>query len=112
MKKKYWKGRENLIDEGTTFVKNDPKFNKPISLDQALQNIKKYSGLVVPGGQGLMVDLIKDPLMPTILKSFAKENKPVGLICHAPALLTTIPKEGNPYKGYKLIVLLAWKSSL
>ncbi|HEX8576262.1 MAG TPA: hypothetical protein VF677_08215, partial [Flavobacterium sp.] len=57
-KEKYWKGRENLIPEGTMFIKNDPKFNRPINLKQALQNTKDYSGLVVPGGQGLMVDLI------------------------------------------------------
>jgi len=101
-KKKYWKGKENLLQEGTDFVKSDQKFNHPLTLEKALEDAKAYAGLVVPGGQGLMVDLIQDETIKEILKTFANDKKCVGLICHAPALLTVIPKEENPYKGYKV----------
>lgn len=101
-KTKYWKGHENLLDEGKDFVIKDEKFNKPMTLETALANSKEYSGLVVPGGQGLMVDLIKDKTMAEIIKEFAKDKKIVGLICHAPALLLSIPKEENPFIGYKV----------
>lgn len=46
-----------------------------------------------------MIDLIEDK---NILKHFAKENKPTGLICHASSLILTIPAEENPYYGYKV----------
>ena len=36
------------------------------------------------------------------MKYFAKENKPTGLICHAPSLILTIPKEENPYIGFEV----------
>lgn len=100
--KKYWKGKENLMGEGTDFVKNDPKFNHPLTLEKALAGSNAYAGLVVPGGQGLMVDLIGDATMKEILKTFARDKKCVGLICHAPALLTAIPKGENPYEGYQV----------
>src|SRR5690606_8456184 len=33
---------------------------------------------------------------------FARKGKPTGLICHAPGLLLTIPKDENPYIGFKV----------
>ena len=56
-------------------------------------------GLIIPGGQGLMIDLKDDINIPILLKYFAEGNKPTGLIGHAPSLILTIPKEENPYKG-------------
>jgi putative intracellular protease/amidase len=100
--KKYWKGQENLLEEAITFVKNNHHFNHPLPLEEALQNASAYAGLVVPGGQGLMVDLMKDARVPGLLLSFAQDNKCVGLICHAPALLTTIAEEENPFRGYRV----------
>jgi putative intracellular protease/amidase len=47
-----------------------------------------------------MVDLYYDPNTALLFKSFAKDQKAIGLICHAPALITTIPKEENPFVGY------------
>src|SRR5690606_6341515 len=56
----------------------------------------------LPGGQGLMVDLMVDKNIPILLKYFARKGKPTGLICHAPGLLLTIPKDENPYIGFKV----------
>jgi putative intracellular protease/amidase len=100
--KKYWKTKDVLIPEATNFVKQDPKFTKPLTLEQAIENINTYSGMVVPGGQGLMVDLIYDPNISKILKDFSRRGKAIGLICHAPALLLSMPKEENPFIGYKV----------
>jgi len=99
---KYWKGKKSLINEAKDFVKQDPKFNKPLTLEQSIENLSTYSGVVIPGGQGLMVDLFYDQNIPKILKYFAQNEKPVGLICHAPILIVTIPKEDNPFIGYKV----------
>lgn len=99
-KSNYWKGREDLIPEATEFVKFDMGFNNPATLQYALQHIDQYDGLVVPGGQGLMVDLIEDTTMTLLLRSFAIQSKCVGLICHAPALLIKFSRQSNPFEGY------------
>jgi len=99
---KYWKNSLAIKNEALEFIKINNLFNYPITLEKAIKNQSKYVGLVIPGGQGLMVDLKDDANIPILLKYFAKENKPTGLICHAPSLILTIPKEENPYIGFKV----------
>ncbi len=99
---KYWKNHLMVKNEALKFINNDSLFNNPITLEKAIENKEYYIGLVIPGGQGLMVDLKYDKNIPILLKHFAKENKPTGLICHAPSLILTIPKEENPYIGFKV----------
>lgn len=98
--KKYWSGKDSLIPQALNFVRDHEKFNKPAKLEDALNNTNQYSGIVIPGGQGLMVDLINDPKVSQLLKDFAAKGKAIGLICHAPALILSIPKEENPFIGY------------
>ncbi len=98
---KYWKGSLSLREEAVLFVENDSAFIHPITLKKAIENREEYSGLVIPGGQGLMVDLIYDQNVPVLLQYFAEAQKPTGLICHAPNLILTMPKNGNPYAGFK-----------
>ena len=100
--KKYWGKKDTLIGEATEFVKQNPKFTKPLTLEQAIESINNYSGMVIPGGQGLMVDLFYDKNISKILKDFSQKGKPLGLICHAPALILSIPKEENPFIGYQV----------
>lgn len=99
---KYWKNNLQVKNEALTFTKTDSLFNNPKTLEKAIENKSDYIGLVIPGGQGLMVDLKDDINIPILLKYFAKKNKPTGLICHAPSLILTIPKEENPYVGFKV----------
>jgi putative intracellular protease/amidase len=100
--KKYWKNQASLIGEATEFVKQNQKFNKPLTLEKALENINDYTGMVIPGGQGLMVDLFYDQNISKILTSFSQKGKPIGLICHAPALILSMPKAENPFIGYNV----------
>lgn len=99
---KYWKNNLEVKNEALIFTKTDSLFNSPKTLEKAIEDKSNYIGLVIPGGQGLMVDLKDDINIPILLKYFAKENKPTGLICHAPSLILTIPKEENPYFGFKV----------
>ena len=99
---KYWKNNLDVKNEALLFTKTDSIFNSPNTLEKVIKNKSDYIGLVIPGGQGLMVDLINDINIPILLKYFAKESKPTGLICHAPSLILTIPKEENPYIGFKV----------
>jgi len=99
---KYWSGRDSLIVEAQNFVAKNSKFIKPFALEKVLENPDQYSGIVIPGGQGLMVDLMYNKNVFDILKLFSKKGKAIGLICHAPALILSIPKEENPFIGYKV----------
>ncbi len=99
---KYWKNNMKVKDEALTFIKTDSFFNNPKTLEKATEMKSDYIGIIIPGGQGLMIDLVNDKNIPILLKYFAKENKPTGLICHAPSLILTIPKEENPYVGFEV----------
>ncbi|WP_223241503.1 DJ-1/PfpI family protein [Flammeovirga sp. EKP202] len=98
----YWKEDIQMKQEAIDFWSNNQEFSNPMTLDKAIEKEKEYIGLVIPGGQGLMVDLIYDKNTPLLLKSFAKNQKVIGLICHAPSFITTIQKEENPFIGYKV----------
>jgi putative intracellular protease/amidase len=100
--KKYWKNRDSLITKATEFVRVNTQFNNPLNLEEAYRNLDQYDGMIVPGGQGLMVDLVEDTLVRRIITAFAEKQKCVGLICHAPALLTSYTQKDNPFRGYKV----------
>jgi len=99
---KYWKDNLTIKNEALEFIKTDSVFNNPKTLEKAIEHKSDYIGLIIPGGQGLMVDLKADANIPILLKYFAKEKKPTGLICHAPSLILTIPKDENPYIGFNV----------
>ncbi|WP_341225408.1 hypothetical protein [uncultured Arcticibacterium sp.] len=98
----YWQNNLTLKKEALAFIKHNQVFNHPLSLEEALKNKNNYIGLVIPGGQGLMVDLHNNLHIPLLLSHFAETKKPTGLICHAPSLILTIPKESNPYVGFNV----------
>jgi len=47
-----------------------------------------FDALFYPGGHGPMWDLASDPTSIALIEAFAKAGKPVGAVCHAPAVLT------------------------
>ncbi|WP_406682797.1 DJ-1/PfpI family protein [Seonamhaeicola sp. MEBiC1930] len=98
----YWKNKLETKKEALKFIKANVEFHTPMTLEKAIATRDQYLGLIIPGGQGLMIDLLHDEHIPILLKHFAKNQKPTGLICHAPILISTIPKEENPYVGYKI----------
>ena len=96
----YWKENSSLKQEAIDFWNSNEQFSNPLTLEEANQHSNEFIGIVVPGGQGLMVDLYYDPNIPKLLTTFAENKKAIGLICHAPALIATIPKEENSFVGY------------
>lgn len=98
----YWKDNLDEKKEAIAFVENNVEFRTPITLEAAIATSSQYDGLIIPGGQGLMVDLIYDKNIPILLKCFAESKKPTGLICHAPILITTLLKEENPFVGFNV----------
>lgn len=77
-------------DAALRFIATSPAWRAPLSLARARTEAPRFDGLVVPGGQGVMVDLLDDADLHALLRHFAKLQQPVGLVCHAPALLTRL----------------------
>ena len=94
----YWADHPAWRDEALALVEQDTALRTPMSLEEALAQEASFAAVVVPGGQGVMVDLLEDALLHALLVRFGESRRPVGLICHAPALLLRLPEE-NPFKG-------------
>lgn len=101
LKSKYW-DNEKIQQEAIDFTKLNIKFLNPKSIDSLVKPELEYSGIIIPGGQGLMVDLLGNDKVLDLISKFHTKNKSIGLICHAPAILTTYPKESNPFNGYRV----------
>lgn len=102
LKADYWKDIE-LLQDAIDFTKTDKSFNNPVSLEKVLKDHHQYDAIIVPGGQGVMVDLIEDENISKILFQFAKDKKAIGLICHSPALLVNVAKlPNNPLSGFEV----------
>lgn len=86
---KYWADQPRHR-EAARDVFASPLLARPMRLDQALASHAEFQGLLVPGGQGLMVDLLDDANVHALLERFAASDRPLGMICHAPALLTRL----------------------
>lgn len=88
----------SVRDATVAFVKSDSSLTTPLSLDEALRRAGEGDGLVIPGGQGIMVDLHQNERVQKIITTLGKKEKAVGLICHAPALLAEL-EGGHPFSG-------------
>jgi putative intracellular protease/amidase len=93
LKEKYWSSPE-LLAAARRFVATSPELRAPLPLDRALARADDFQGLVIPGGQGVMVDLLDNADAHALLARFAAGDRPIGLVCHAPALLTRLKQPG------------------
>jgi putative intracellular protease/amidase len=93
LKQKYWHSPERLA-EALRFVATEDALRSPVPLGRALTTADDFQGLIIPGGQGVMVDLLDHPDVHSLLARFAARDKPIGLVCHAPALLTRMKEPG------------------
>lgn len=98
-----------LPDFSTASVKKfyaDPiaqeRLNQTVKIDQV--KAEDYDAIFYPGGHGPMWDLPENSFSIHLIESFYQQNKPVALVCHAPAALKNVKdKNGNPLvKGKKI----------
>lgn len=88
---KYWVDHPEHRQAARDLVAT-PLLAKPMSLAEALASHRQFQGMLVPGGQGLMVDLLDDTRVHALLVHFATSDRPLGMICHAPALLMRLER--------------------
>lgn len=79
-------------------------FNDPVAMF-AVQNSRKlreidystFDALFVPGGYGLIWDLASDSHLIKMIREFYESQRPVAMVCHAPAILRDIKLSNGAY---------------
>lgn len=93
----------------------DKFLNDPVALFAAkhtrkLRNIdyNTFDAVFFPGGYGLLTDLASDQFVVKLIKDFYETNRPIAMVCHAPAILRDIKlsngkflAEGKNLTGFK-----------
>ena len=92
--------------DATRRFKADTAAQAQLAATEILSSIDagKFDGIFFPGGHGPLWDLAKDADAKAIIESTLAADRPVALVCHAPAILTnaTAP-DGQPLvKGRKV----------
>jgi len=88
----------------STTENTDRFFNDPVAMF-AVQNTRKlreidyltFDALFVPGGYGLIWDLASDSYTIKMIRDFYESDRPVAMVCHAPAILRDIKKSDGSY---------------
>ncbi|MGZ9112991.1 MAG: type 1 glutamine amidotransferase domain-containing protein [Brevundimonas sp.] len=85
--------------KATERFKNDAQANAALAATHPLSGIKAedYDAVFYPGGHGPMWDLAEDKTSIALIEAFAKADKPVGAVCHAPAALRHVKGPDGEY---------------
>jgi len=71
-----------------------------------LRNIdyNMFDAVFIPGGYGLLTDLASDQHLIKLIKDFYETNRPIAMVCHAPAVLRDVKLTNGEYlvKGKNL----------
>lgn len=60
-------------------------------------NAKDFAAVFIPGGHGVMFDLVEDAAASKLIQEFDSQGKPVAAVCHGPAaLVKVVRKDGTP----------------
>jgi putative intracellular protease/amidase len=67
-------------------------------------NYDTYDAVFFPGGYGLLWDLASDSYVIKLIRDFHSSNRPIAMVCHAPAILRDVKKANGEYlvKGVSL----------
>ena len=67
-------------------------------------DVETYDAVFFPGGYGLLWDLASDSFAIKLIRDFHAANRPIAMVCHAPAILRDVKKANGEYlvKGVSL----------
>lgn len=91
-------------DEPESQTEMTERFRRDEAAQQVLANTKvlselreaDYDAVFYPGGHGPLWDLTTDPASIKLIEQFYRNGKPVGAVCHAPAVLLQTKINGEP----------------
>ena len=92
--------------EATKRFKADAEAQAQLASTETLSSIdpSPFDAVFYPGGHGPLWDLTNDPTSKSIIETTLAADKPVALVCHAPAVLKNVQSpNGDPLvKGRKV----------
>ena len=103
------KGGHPPLDPKSDLPENQTEFTKRFRADAPavtlLANTKRlanvsandYDAIFFPGGHGPMWDLAGDAKSIALIEDFIKDGKPVGAVCHGPAVLVDVHRKDGEY---------------
>lgn len=98
--------RPDAQTDATLRFKADPEAQKALASTAVLAAVsaRDFDAIFYPGGHGPLWDLAEDPVSTALIEAFAADNRPIGAVCHAPAVLKH-PKgiDGKPLVAGKTV---------
>jgi putative intracellular protease/amidase len=92
--------------ENTAKFVNDPVAQYALKNTRKLRNVDStgFDAVFFPGGYGLLADLASDLFTIKLIREFHAANRPIAMVCHAPAILRDVKKANGEYlvKGVSL----------
>ena len=97
---------EDSQTKDTERFKNDSEAQTALANTKALSEIDTdgFDAIFYPGGHGPLWDLAEDKNSIALIETFAENGRPIGAVCHAPAIFKH-PKssDGKPYVSGKKV---------
>lgn len=87
------------LSEASKKFLNDKDVQKVIHNTVKLDDVNAadFDAVFYPGGHGPLWDLAKSKTSTRLIEAFNKQNKPMGFVCHAPAVLKNVKNtNGEP----------------
>ena len=97
---------EDAQTDATERFKDDPASQKALADTQVLSQVSAegFDAVFFPGGHGPLWDLANDADSQRLIETFAKSNRPIGAVCHAPAVFrNTKDAAGTPLVSGKRV---------
>ncbi|URD62412.1 type 1 glutamine amidotransferase domain-containing protein [Sphingomonas sp. KRR8] len=85
--------------DATKRFKGDAQAQQQLASTKRLDEVSasEFDAVFYPGGHGPLWDLAEDPKSKAIIEETLRADRPVALVCHAPAVLKTVMAEdGQP----------------
>ncbi|UJH69719.1 type 1 glutamine amidotransferase domain-containing protein [Ornithinimicrobium sp. INDO-MA30-4] len=95
-------GGQERADELEAEIGRIAQLTQPLRLEDV--DPDAYDAVFYPGGHGPMEDLSSNAASAHVLTSTLASQKPLGIVCHAPAALlaTEDSENGSPFADYRL----------
>jgi putative intracellular protease/amidase len=95
---------EDALTEATKRFNEDPEAQSALANTDLLSTISAtgFDAIFFPGGHGPLWDLAENADSINLIQEFAAANRPIGAVCHAPAIFK-YPKgvDGKPFVSGK-----------
>lgn len=92
--------------DATRRFKDDAAAQAALAATHPLSEVSAddFDAVFYPGGHGPLWDLAEDPVSIALIEAFARADKPVGAVCHAPAALRHVKGPDGEFlvKGRKV----------